>query len=65
MKKIVLASITLVLISFVSCKKEYNCTCIENYDLKTTTIKAINKSKAISKCGGVDLGFGGVTCTVN
>ena len=45
MKKLLLASVAVVLLSMTACKKEYTCTCITTY--ATTTIPSDTSSYSI------------------
>jgi len=61
-------SIIILSVSFSSCKKEYNCTCISTgYKVDTilTTYDNIDKSEAEELCASMEFSFGGIETVCN
>lgn len=50
MKKITIISIALVAVSFISCKKDWTCTCTDSTGGEVKTFTKITKRQALSNC---------------
>jgi len=64
MKNLLFVSVIFIFyVSFSSCKKEYNCTCISTglkVDTTLTTYNDMDKSEAEELCASKDFSFGGI-----